>query len=102
MRTAPVPRRPLLGLAVLFTAAFTTITTETLPTGPLPVMSHALVDNTSGSAAATQPETQTVRASVDLAAHRWNSAGVRGATRPIAPPPMTLSATLRLSHAQLG
>ncbi|WP_253775294.1 hypothetical protein [Goodfellowiella coeruleoviolacea] len=38
----PVARRPLPGLAVLFTAAFTTITTETLPTGLLPSMSRAL------------------------------------------------------------
>ncbi|MFG1849858.1 hypothetical protein [Micromonospora carbonacea] len=30
---------------------------------------------------AYDPETQTVRASVDLAAHRWDSVGVRGLTR---------------------
>jgi predicted MFS family arabinose efflux permease len=35
-------RRPLASLALLFTAAFTTITTETLPTGLLPSMSRAL------------------------------------------------------------
>ncbi|MFE0530435.1 recombinase family protein [Micromonospora parva] len=45
------------------------------------------------------PEPQTVRANVDLAAHRWDSVRVRGATRPIAPPPMTLSATLKLAQA---
>ncbi|WP_439427377.1 hypothetical protein [Micromonospora sp. LA-10] len=46
-----------------------------------------------------QPETQTVRAEVDLSAHRGVIVCVRGATRPIAPPPMTLTATLRLAQA---
>ncbi|MEU8161884.1 hypothetical protein [Micromonospora parva] len=45
-----------------------------------------------------QPETQTVRAEVDLNAHRGVMGCVRGATRPIAPPPMTLSATLKLTQ----
>ncbi|MGI5491141.1 MFS transporter [Microtetraspora malaysiensis] len=35
-------RRPAVGLAVLFTVALTTITTETLPMGLLPQMSHGL------------------------------------------------------------
>ncbi|TDB79091.1 MFS transporter [Micromonospora sp. KC721] len=39
---ASAARHPLLGLAVLFAAAFTTITTETLPSGLLPLMSRAL------------------------------------------------------------
>ncbi|WP_433534558.1 hypothetical protein ACQPZK_20520 [Micromonospora sp. CA-249363] len=43
-----------------------------------------------------QPETQTVRAAVDLSAHRQALVCVRGATRPIAPPPMTLGITLKL------
>ncbi|PWR07264.1 hypothetical protein DKT68_19540 [Micromonospora acroterricola] len=45
-----------------------------------------------------QTETQTVRAAVDLSAHRGVLVCVREATRPIAPPPMTLSATLRLAR----
>ncbi|WFF00263.1 hypothetical protein [Micromonospora sp. WMMD964] len=45
-----------------------------------------------------QPETQTVRAEVDLSAHRGAMVCVRGATQPIAPPPMKLSATLRLAR----
>ncbi|WP_433281663.1 transposase [Micromonospora sp. CA-244673] len=46
-----------------------------------------------------QPETQTVRASVDLSAHRGVMVCVRGATRTIAPPPMTIGKTLRLTLA---
>ncbi|WP_433353307.1 hypothetical protein ACQPYV_22670 [Micromonospora saelicesensis] len=45
-----------------------------------------------------QPETQTVRAAIDLSAHRGQIICVRGATRPIAPPPVTLSATLKLAQ----
>ncbi|WP_410816290.1 hypothetical protein [Micromonospora sp. 050-3] len=45
-----------------------------------------------------QTETQTVRAAVDLSAHRGQIICVRGATRTIAPPPMTLSATLKLAQ----
>lgn len=45
-----------------------------------------------------QPETQTVRAEVDLSAHRGVIVCVRGATRPVAPPPMALRATLRLTQ----
>ncbi|MFG1723145.1 hypothetical protein [Micromonospora sp. B006] len=47
---------------------------------------------------AYDPETRTVRASVDLAAHRWDSVGVRGATRTNAPPPMTIAKTLKLTQ----
>lgn len=36
MYASSAVRRPALGLGVLFTAAFTTITTETLPMGLLP------------------------------------------------------------------
>ncbi|MET7806619.1 hypothetical protein [Micromonospora chersina] len=43
-----------------------------------------------------QPETQTVRASVDLSAHRGVMVCVRGATRTIAPPLMTIAKTLKL------
>ncbi|MGX1616503.1 hypothetical protein ACWIF8_21735 [Micromonospora chalcea] len=46
-----------------------------------------------------QPETQTVHAEVDLSVHRGVIVCVRGATPPIAPLPMTLSATLRLAQA---
>ncbi|MDP9862698.1 MULTISPECIES: MFS transporter [Streptosporangium] len=42
MYASPAVRRPFLGLAALFTAAFTTITTETLPMGLLPAMSRDL------------------------------------------------------------
>ncbi|MFI7219950.1 hypothetical protein [Micromonospora maritima] len=45
-----------------------------------------------------QPETQTVRAEVDLSAHRGAMVCVRGAARTITPPPMTLSATLKLAQ----
>ncbi|GAB3330155.1 hypothetical protein RMN56_22860 [Micromonospora halotolerans] len=44
------------------------------------------------------PETQTVRASEDLATHRWDFVGVRGATRTNAPPPMTIAKTLKLTQ----
>ncbi|WP_262286342.1 hypothetical protein [Micromonospora sp. MA102] len=44
------------------------------------------------------PETQTVRASVDLAAHRWDSVRVRGTTRTITPPPMTIGTNLKLAQ----
>ncbi|MEU8419419.1 recombinase family protein [Micromonospora sp. NPDC048835] len=44
------------------------------------------------------PEAQTVHAETDLSAHRGPMVRVRGATRPIAPPPMTLSATLKLAQ----
>ncbi|MGW3893214.1 recombinase family protein [Micromonospora chokoriensis] len=44
-----------------------------------------------------QTETQTVRAAVDLSAHRGVMGRVRGATRTIGPPPMTFSATLRIA-----
>ncbi|CCH16966.1 hypothetical protein MILUP08_41883 [Micromonospora lupini str. Lupac 08] len=46
-----------------------------------------------------QTETPTVRAAVDLSTHRGQIIGVRGATRPITPPPMTLRATLKLTQA---
>ncbi|WP_172899093.1 hypothetical protein [Micromonospora coriariae] len=46
-----------------------------------------------------QPETQTVRAAIDLSAHRGVMVRVRGATRFIAPPPMTLGTTLMLAPA---
>ncbi|RAO53898.1 hypothetical protein ONO86_01404 [Micromonospora noduli] len=45
-----------------------------------------------------RPETQTVRAAIDLSAHRGQIICVRGATRPIAPPPLTLGATLKLTQ----
>ena len=45
-----------------------------------------------------QPETQTVRASVDLSAHRGVMVCVRGVTRTVAPPPMTIGKTLALTQ----
>lgn len=42
------------------------------------------------------PERKRCRADVDLATHRWNSVCVRGATRTVAPPPMTIGKTLKL------
>ncbi|WP_422742551.1 hypothetical protein ACN27B_29675 [Micromonospora sp. WMMD754] len=48
------------------------------------------------------PESQTVRANVDLATHRWDSVRVRGATRTVTPPPMTLSTTLKLAPPLLN
>ncbi|WP_143728126.1 hypothetical protein [Micromonospora cremea] len=44
-----------------------------------------------------QTETQTVRAAVDLSAHRGVMVRVRGAARPIAPPSMRLGTTLKLT-----
>ncbi|WP_446215763.1 hypothetical protein [Micromonospora sp. IBHARD004] len=46
-----------------------------------------------------QPETQTVRAAVDRTAHRGAMVRVQGATRTIAPPPMTIGKTLKLTQA---
>ncbi|MBQ1030395.1 recombinase zinc beta ribbon domain-containing protein [Micromonospora sp. C97] len=48
-----------------------------------------------------QPETQTVRAAVDLSAHRGPMGRVRGATRTNAPPPLKLGATLKLTQTLL-
>ncbi|MEV0724328.1 hypothetical protein AB0I37_16310 [Micromonospora purpureochromogenes] len=45
-----------------------------------------------------QPETQTVRAEADLSAHRGVMGRVRGGTRTIAPPPMTIGQTLKLTQ----
>ncbi|MET8121102.1 hypothetical protein [Micromonospora sp. NPDC005291] len=46
-----------------------------------------------------QTETQTVRAAVDLSAHRGVMVRVRGATRTLAPsPPIALATTLRLAQ----
>jgi len=42
------------------------------------------------------PETQTVRAEIDLAAHRWDSVGVRGATRTIPQRTAVVAAMLTL------
>lgn len=45
-----------------------------------------------------QTETQTVRAAVDLSAHRGVIVRVRGAIDTAAPPPLTLGATLKLTQ----
>ncbi|WP_157743219.1 hypothetical protein [Micromonospora coriariae] len=45
-----------------------------------------------------QPETQTVRAEVDLSAHRGVMVCVRGATRTITPPPITIGTSLKLAQ----
>jgi hypothetical protein len=44
------------------------------------------------------PQTQTVHAEADLSAHRGPMGCVRGASQTIAPPPMTIGKTLRLTH----
>ncbi|MGC4821762.1 hypothetical protein [Micromonospora sp. DT63] len=44
------------------------------------------------------PEAQTVHAEVDLNAHRGAIVCVRGSTRTIAKPPMTLGTTLKLAQ----
>jgi hypothetical protein len=43
------------------------------------------------------PQTQTVRAEIDLATHRWDSGCVRGRTRPDAQPGARLFGTLTLT-----
>ncbi|WP_200215644.1 hypothetical protein [Micromonospora coerulea] len=43
-----------------------------------------------------QAETQTVRAALDLSAHRGVMVCVRGATPTITPPPMTIGKSLKL------
>ncbi|MDH6464125.1 hypothetical protein M2302_004322 [Micromonospora sp. A200] len=47
---------------------------------------------------AYHPETQTVRAEVDLSAHRGAMVCVRGATRTIAPLPLMIGKTLKLTQ----